>query len=52
MRGCIIGNLALFFGGVRMISADKIDFTMTDEEFNKLLDELKILLELREEGNI
>ena len=35
-----------------MISADKIDFTMTDEEFNKLLDELKILLELREEGNI
>lgn len=35
-----------------MISADKIDFTMTEEEFNKLLDELKILLELKEESNM
>ena len=35
-----------------MKSADKIDFTMTDEEFKKLLDELpKILLELKEEDS-
>lgn len=35
-----------------MKSADRIDFTMTDEEFNKLLDELKILLELKQESNM